>query len=703
MNAEQYAAMTRETTHRFRHCAMAAPVAGVVFAFVVACAPAFAGIERLIEAVPDDAVGAILTDSPRQKFPTSLIQPILDVTMPSRAVASSVADVIEHLSVPTLFGMYAPKPDGHRLDFFAFLDVGNRAFDSDQFVEKQVAALLQGTWKADGLPFDKLDVDKSGPVRRVIIRPGKDVLFAYAVRDKRVFASTRASDVLHWHGGKWPEHTWAKHKGIQRLVPMLSPDAAVTLLVNPDPLIRLIPRPEPNSSEDLLLRVLAPTDVKAAAGEFAWDKTGIRLKVLASLADPCRGVLGSIVGQGGTSTTLGILPEDFFVVGRIGFASGASIIDGLYHITDSFDPEISGEYRTEIAEFQNETGVNFTTDILGGLTGEAVIGVRLDFMKKPPIAWTVVCPLADPVRFNDSVARMEKHYGLKVDTLPMGETPVRFVKQGMPVAWGVHDKRLIIAESPLTVGEITKVDPATVSGEPRRATLRACRKALGGVEQFCVLADIEQFFVKAPMGAMVFGAGGTKLMRGTSAGISFATRKQVAELSFRWMKNAAGGRSKGDGDETIDESPFEMAELVTTLVEATGRARDTAKQTVVMANMRAIGTGLHMWAADHKNQFPSDLADLVRTGVVSLDVFADPHTGTGPANADEIATASFVIYRPGLSASSDPGEIVLAEKAVDGAPGASFLFVDGHVEFVPEPEAGALITKMKSGAVEVRR
>lgn len=659
--------------------------------------------------MPDDAAIAVLVDRPRQVFPAKLIEPILQATMPSRSVASAVMQGVEKLTVPTLVCIYTPMLTEEKVDFVVMLDLRGRAFDVDDFVEKHVVEVIEAMWKSEGGDLMKLDIDKSKDVRQA--KAGKETLFAYTVKDKRAMLSTRALDVLHWRSGSWPKRAWGERAEVKSLLAKLSPDAAVTVVVNPEPLIRLIPKPKPNTEEDLALRVLAPTDVNAAAAELSWDKRGIQLRLLAALADPCAGLLGALAGSGGSSYTLGILPDDFFVVGRIGFSSGASIVDGLYRITDTFDPKISEEYRTEIVEFQDDTKVNFTTDVLGGLTGEAVFGVRLDFLKKPPIAWAVVCPLGDADRFKDSVDKLEKHFNLKSAAVSTGELPVRLVQGDVPIAWAIHDKRLIIAESPLTVGEIAATKPSAIGGEPRRPTLRACRKALGGFEQVCVLVDIEQIFAKAPLAAMAVGASGAKLLRGTTAGVSFTARDRMAEVRLQWMKNAPSRDAKRDaksdqnegstGDD--DDEPFQLEPMVNLLMEATGNARNQARRAVVMNNMRMIGQGLYIWANDHKNQFPATLEELVAGGIVTVSQFANPYDGSQPARAEDVSRDGNVIYRPGLSPSSDPGEIILAEKSIVNGEGASFLFVDGHVEFIPEPEASELIEKIKRGAAEVRR
>ncbi len=84
------------------------------------------------------------------------------------------------------------------------------------------------------------------------------------------------------------------------------------------------------------------------------------MRVLAALAPECKGVAGVFAGPAAPSATMGIFPDDYFVVGRTAFSSGAAIVDGLYRVTDTFDPEISKEYREEAGEFQKDTGVDFT-------------------------------------------------------------------------------------------------------------------------------------------------------------------------------------------------------------------------------------------------------------------------------------------------------------------------------------------------------
>jgi len=689
----------------------------VIATWVIVClgllvAPARAA-DRLWELMPDDAAVAVMLDQPHKDLPAALIRPILEATIRQPSLAKAVVEAFERLPGPTMVGGFVTKRsprsgESERLDGFMVVEFKGRAFDFDAYVEKQLLPLLKAGMESEGRPAVEFDIDKKGDARRVAVKGKKESPFAYAIKDGRALLSTRQTDVQHWLAGQWPERPWMKQPGVKDMLGQLSKDAAVRVLVNPAPLIRLIPEPKPNSAEDLMLRILAPTDVRAGAGELIWDRRGIRLRLLAALAPECKGVAGVFAGAAGPSATMGIFPDDYFVVGRTAFSSGAAIVNGLYRVTDSFDPEISKEYREEAGEFQKDTGVDFTGDVLGGLTGEAVFGVRVDFLKKPPVAWAVVCPLKDEVRFADALGRLETHFGLTAKTVPMDELPIRLATEVGPFAWLVRDKRLIMAESPMTVAEVARNGKGDkFGGTPVRTALADCRKNLGEVDQVCVLADLEQLFAKAPMVGMAVGAKGTQLLRGTSVGVSVGTKEHVVECVAAWSRNrAADGEKEGEPkqDEAgAGESDGAMIQtVVEALTESIGNAEQQAKRTVSAANMRGIGQGLYIYASEHKDAFPDSLDVLIQDNNVSKMMFSNVYDGQSVDAIKSVDNDGFYLYRRGLTTNADPHEILLAERQVVNGEGANFLFVDGHVEFIAEPEASKLIEKIQGGEKEIR-
>jgi len=102
-----------------------------------------------------------------------------------------------------------------------------------------------------------------------------------------------------------------------------------------------------------------------------------------------------------------------------------------------------------------------------------------------------------------------------------------------------------------------------------------------------------------------------------------------------------------------------------------------------------------------QGRFPKDLAELLQMEAISLKALVSPYTGQGPTSIAEANDKSYLLYRPGLTATSSPTEIVLAERKTE-AGGANFLFVGGHVLWIEDPLASDLIERIQRGEERVR-
>lgn len=100
---------------------------------------------------------------------------------------------------------------------------------------------------------------------------------------------------------------------------------------------------------------------------------------------------------------------------------------------------------------------------------------------------------------------------------------------------------------------------------------------------------------------------------------------------------------------------------------ALARARGRARQVRCMSNLRQVGMGLQIYAADHKEEFPARLRDLVPKYVTIERVLRCPVSGQE------------YIYFSGLKATDPPGYIIAAEEP--GAHGryVNVLFIGGTV------------------------
>lgn len=114
------------------------------------------------------------------------------------------------------------------------------------------------------------------------------------------------------------------------------------------------------------------------------------------------------------------------------------------------------------------------------------------------------------------------------------------------------------------------------------------------------------------------------------------------------------------------------------------------------AHLRGIGQGCHIYANDWYGQMPPDLHVLVDELCVTYKQLLDPMSGNRAPTCD-------YFYVTGLTR-ADPADWIVAygNPGYHGDEGAAILLMDGHAEFVEEPEFGRLIDAFKDEYEKVR-
>jgi len=136
---------------------------------------------------------------------------------------------------------------------------------------------------------------------------------------------------------------------------------------------------------------------------------------------------------------------------------------------------------------------------------------------------------------------------------------------------------------------------------------------------------------------------------------------------------------------------------------AVARARDLSSRTVDMANLRGISQSALVYAADHQDAMPDDLARLVAEKMIAPRSLVSRRSGTAPLeitpeletlakqdfakfSAEVAAHTDFIYLGKDTKSEVNGGVIVAYEKP--GAPttdGLNLAYQDGHVEFMTWP------------------
>lgn len=274
---------------------------------------------------------------------------------------------------------------------------------------------------------------------------------------------------------------------------------------------------------------------------------------------------------------------------------------------------------------------------------------------------------------------------------------------GAPVpvvpAWGFVDGRWVFGLSPQAVAvALNQVDPATRKNSlADRPDYKAATAVLQKNANGFGFTDMQ--YLQRQLYPLVNGLGLAALSLGAKQGaeLDFALLPPVA-VSVAQAVNYVGTTAVDDDGITYlsvgDAAPLQIAVAsaalsASVLLPAFARAREVAKDTVSMSNLRQIGMAAMMYANDHDDQLPKTLDELVEGGIITPNVLrapSDPLPGS----------ASYVLvpFTQKLSRIQSPATTVLAfEREAFGDADVSLLFLDGHVEKRPFADARELIQK----------
>ncbi|MBK8269103.1 MAG: hypothetical protein IPK83_12670 [Planctomycetes bacterium] len=492
-------------------------------------------IDKLLKMMPGDVGFVIVVERPQHAFPPAMIEPVLKAIAPNEKSAGDLLEALKKIPGPFVIGML-PRPDketGEVLDTVVAMAIERPDSNFEDWCEK---LFLPAAHAMSESANDKaLRVERGEGTLRIMSGVSDEMVLGFAVKDKVAFGSNKANRVLRWRKGEYPKKAWVAMPGVRRLLKSLPKESNVRLLVNPRAFVDAMPKPRKNSWDELVMNVIAPEEIEAIAVDLTWEKRTIRIRATASLAESCKGI-GRILSRASTECRqIGIFPEDFAMIGRLGWSSAQGVMDGLYSITDLFDKTISNEHREDLATFETETGLNWDADVLGQMVGEAAFGIRVDFTRKNPIGWATVFPLGDHTVFSRQIDQLISHFELPVESADRDGMTIHNGGERMPIAFAIIRDTFMVADSPETILDLAK-GAGKQNGEPIGKGMRACYKKLEKPNQMVVMLDLETLMQKAPI--IMMGAGPKLGPLISNGSISFAmgpgSRKPWPSWSGKW-------------------------------------------------------------------------------------------------------------------------------------------------------------------------
>ncbi|MBN2447133.1 MAG: hypothetical protein JXO22_10420 [Phycisphaerae bacterium] len=134
-----------------------------------------------------------------------------------------------------------------------------------------------------------------------------------------------------------------------------------------------------------------------------------------------------------------------------------------------------------------------------------------------------------------------------------------------------------------------------------------------------------------------------------------------------------------------------VAALVCALIMSVQSGGERTPYSVESARLWTIGQGLHLYARDHGDAFPTRLVDLLAGSPVTTETLQSPLDENGDNTCD-------YYYVTGLDTEHTPPDWWLAysDPAYTDGVRASVLFVDGHAELLREPRFSEMLARFNA-------
>lgn len=490
------------------------------------------------------------------------------------------------------------------------------------------------------------------------------------------------------------------------------------VFVNTAPLLAAL-RADMDQEAARFVSALGLNDWKSLCLRFDDSPLGGRLSAYAHIAPSAQ--LTFLLRQAPlTDEDLAVVPKDAFWA-SVGSFDLAQSWEGLSEVLATFNPDLPAQVDAGIAMAAQLLGFSPTDDLL------PAFGPKWAFYDTPQhggILFTgvaLVNDARDPEALHGMLARVVQYLtplaaqnDVRLQLKQMedrGHTVHYVLVGGLPIpvapAWGAAGGRWVFALFPQTAAlALRQADPAT-----RGASLldqedfRAARAALPQPATSVAYANSRYFHRTFYAFKHLLNTALASTSAGGEAPFDLAAMPVFPEelAGVRNFVSAQGHDDDGFLYRSVGVTPLtffftgdsgvaSIALLISVLLPSLSRARELAKRAVSASNLRGLGQGCHIYASDHDERFPPDLATLVNDGMATpgmLCSLRDPDAPDAPSTISELGSIgtdrSSYFYIAGQTESADARNILAYERIVSDE-GTNALFVDGYVTWMRLPE-----------------
>jgi hypothetical protein len=373
--------------------------------------------------------------------------------------------------------------------------------------------------------------------------------------------------------------------------------------------------------------------------------------------------------------------------------------DSVMNAINAADANAYASANNAIVQAQATIKFNIRNDMLASLAGPATVYTMPAgaTMENPSPGMIVVARLTDAPRFEkamnslgDFLASVSKGM-MQNSAEPQSDGPTLHRWTIMPLAmmqiapcWTAADNMFIFGTNPGLCKNAAVAAAAKQPGAGSFALTPTYKKAAARfpkdvldvkyvnsrVQFMQTINQVQQFWPMATMGLTKEGI----TLPATLPDYSSFAKQMGPGWEYSWF-DANGLRSHYDGpgvDIGLDKAGAAGVGLAIAM-PALGKARQQARRTVSMSNLKQIGVAIQLYAADHNDAYPPDLNALNR--YVPQKVLESPFK-------DKNFKGPSYIYIPDQSKKSSPDNVVAYENPAFDGQSMLVLHVDGHVQFM---------------------